>query len=97
MPFPEFQKYRRALNAIGVLLETLTPAERAAFVLREVFDGDYADVARVLDSFGGDGGASDGGASGDGTAGDGAPIVGGLVKVRDRFGRVTSATTDRSV
>ena len=52
------------------------------------------DVARVLDSFGGDGGASDGGASGDGTAGDGAPIVGGLVKVRDRFGRVTSATTD---
>ncbi len=52
------------------------------------------DVAHVLDSFGNDGGASDGGASGDGTAGDGAPIVGGLVKVRDRFGRVTSATTD---
>jgi hypothetical protein len=52
------------------------------------------DVPRMLDSFGGDGGASDGGASGDGTAGDGAPIVGGLVKVRDRFGRVTSATTD---
>jgi hypothetical protein len=52
------------------------------------------DVARMQDSFGGDGGAADGGASGDGTAGDGAPIVGGLVKVRDRFGRVTSATTD---
>jgi hypothetical protein len=52
------------------------------------------DVARVQDSFGGDGGAADGGASGDGTAGDGAPIVGGLVKVRDRFGHVTSATTD---
>lgn len=52
------------------------------------------DVAHVQDSFGGDGGAADGGASGDGTAGDGAPIVGGLVKVRDRFGRVTSATTD---
>jgi hypothetical protein len=51
-------------------------------------------VPRLQDSFGGDGGAADGGASGDGTAGDGAPIVGGLVKVRDRFGRVTSATTD---
>lgn len=36
--------------AFLVLLETLTPAERAAFVLREVFDGDYADVARVLDT-----------------------------------------------
>lgn len=36
--------------AFLVLLETLTPAERAAFVLREVFDGDYADVAQVLDT-----------------------------------------------
>ena len=52
------------------------------------------DVARMLDSFGADGGATDGGASGDGTAGDGAPIVGGLVKVRDRFGHVATATTD---
>jgi RNA polymerase sigma-70 factor (ECF subfamily) len=36
--------------AFLVLLETLTPAERAAFILREVFDGDYADVAQVLDT-----------------------------------------------
>jgi RNA polymerase sigma-70 factor (TIGR02957 family) len=36
--------------AFLVLLETLSPAERAAFLLREVFDADYADVARVLDT-----------------------------------------------
>jgi RNA polymerase sigma-70 factor (ECF subfamily) len=34
--------------AFLVLLETLTPAERAAFLLREVFDRDYAEVAGVL-------------------------------------------------
>jgi RNA polymerase sigma-70 factor (ECF subfamily) len=36
--------------AFLVLLETLTPAERAAFLLREVFDGDYGDVANVLET-----------------------------------------------
>ena len=36
--------------AFLVLLETLSPAERAAFLLREVFDGDYADVARALET-----------------------------------------------
>lgn len=36
--------------AFLVLLETLTPAERAAFLLREVFDGDYAEVADALDT-----------------------------------------------
>jgi RNA polymerase sigma-70 factor (ECF subfamily) len=36
--------------AFLVLLETLTPAERAAFLLREVFDGDYADVANALET-----------------------------------------------
>ena len=36
--------------AFLVLLETLSPAERAAFLLREVFDSDYADVADVLDT-----------------------------------------------
>jgi hypothetical protein len=51
-------------------------------------------VPRIQDSFGGDGGPADGGASGDGTAGDGAPIVGGLVQVRDRFGREVTATTN---
>jgi RNA polymerase sigma-70 factor, ECF subfamily len=36
--------------AFLVLMETLTPAERAAFLLREVFDGDYAEVAQVLET-----------------------------------------------
>ena len=36
--------------AFLVLLETLTPAERAAFLLREVFDRDYAEVAGVLET-----------------------------------------------
>jgi RNA polymerase sigma-70 factor, ECF subfamily len=34
--------------AFLVLLETLTPAERAAFLPRAVFDRDYAEVAGVL-------------------------------------------------
>lgn len=36
--------------AFLVLLETLSPAERAAFLLREVFDSDYSEVANVLDT-----------------------------------------------
>jgi RNA polymerase sigma-70 factor (ECF subfamily) len=36
--------------AFLVLLETLTPTERAAFLLREVFDRDYDEVADTLDS-----------------------------------------------
>lgn len=35
--------------AFLVLLETLTPAERAAFLLREVFEIDYDEVARALE------------------------------------------------
>ena len=34
--------------AFLVLLETLSPAERAAFLLREVFDYDYSSVAEML-------------------------------------------------
>ncbi len=34
--------------AFLVLLERLAPEERAAFLLREVFDNPYADIARVL-------------------------------------------------
>lgn len=34
--------------AFLLMLETLTPAERAAFLLREVFDSDYADIAAAL-------------------------------------------------
>jgi RNA polymerase sigma-70 factor (ECF subfamily) len=36
--------------AFLVLLESLTPAERAAFVLREIFDRDYAEIAETLDT-----------------------------------------------
>jgi RNA polymerase sigma-70 factor (ECF subfamily) len=36
--------------AFLVLLETLSPAERAAFLLREVFEYDYDEVARVLET-----------------------------------------------
>lgn len=35
--------------AFLVLLETLTPTERAVFLLREVFDYEYAEVARIVD------------------------------------------------
>lgn len=35
--------------AMLVVLETLSPAERAVFVLREVFDPPMADIAEVLD------------------------------------------------
>ena len=34
--------------AFLVLLESLTPVERAVFLLREVFDYDYAEVARIV-------------------------------------------------
>jgi RNA polymerase sigma-70 factor (ECF subfamily) len=35
--------------ALLVLLEQLHPEERAAFLLREVFDADYAEIASILD------------------------------------------------
>lgn len=35
--------------AFLAVLERLSPEERAAFLLREVFDTDYAEVARILD------------------------------------------------
>src|SRR5512132_1999324 len=37
-------------TAFLVLLERLTPTQRAAFLLREVFAYEYADVARVLET-----------------------------------------------
>jgi RNA polymerase sigma-70 factor (ECF subfamily) len=37
-------------TAFLVLLERLTPMQRAAFLLREVFAFDYAEVARILDT-----------------------------------------------
>jgi RNA polymerase sigma-70 factor (ECF subfamily) len=36
--------------AFLVLLETLSPAERAAFLLREVFDHDYGEIAGILET-----------------------------------------------
>jgi RNA polymerase sigma-70 factor (ECF subfamily) len=36
-------------QAFLVMLERLTPAERAAFLLREVFDYEYTEIARILD------------------------------------------------
>ena len=35
--------------AFMLMLETLSPVERAVFLLREVFDYDYADIARIVD------------------------------------------------
>ena len=35
--------------AFLVLLESLTPVERAVFLLREVFDYDYEDIAQIVD------------------------------------------------
>ena len=37
-------------TAFLVLLERLTPMQRAAFLLREVFGFEYADIARILDA-----------------------------------------------
>ena len=37
-------------TAFLVLLERLTPTQRAGYLLREVFSYDYADVARILDT-----------------------------------------------
>ncbi|AHF92308.1 RNA polymerase sigma24 factor [Opitutaceae bacterium TAV5] len=35
--------------AFMLMLEELSPVERAVFLLREVFDHDYADIARIVD------------------------------------------------
>jgi RNA polymerase sigma-70 factor (ECF subfamily) len=37
-------------TAFLVLLESLSPAERAVFLLREVFDYDYAEIAHILET-----------------------------------------------
>lgn len=36
-------------TAVLVLLESLSPAERAVFLLREVFDYDYAEIAEIVE------------------------------------------------
>ena len=47
---PRLGAERRQALAYGVLLllETLTPTERAAYILREAFDYPYRDIAKVL-------------------------------------------------
>jgi RNA polymerase sigma-70 factor (ECF subfamily) len=46
---PELDRGDSISLAFLVLLENLSPAERAAFLLREVFDYDYDEIARVLE------------------------------------------------
>lgn len=51
-PAAEFERVELADSlslAFLVMLESLTPAERAVFVLREVFEFDYPQIARILD------------------------------------------------
>ena len=51
VPGPESASERREEVSLAflVLLERLTPEERAAYVLREAFDFPYQDIARILD------------------------------------------------
>lgn len=46
---PELDRGESISLAFLVLLENLSPAERAVFLLREVFDYDYDEIARVLE------------------------------------------------
>ncbi|MEZ5398452.1 MAG: RNA polymerase sigma factor SigJ [Bryobacteraceae bacterium] len=49
-PVPDpLERTEQISYAFLVLLETLTPAERAVFVLREAFDAGYPEIARLLD------------------------------------------------
>ncbi len=45
---PYDSEYESISMAFMVLLESLTPVERAVFLLREVFDYDYGDIARIV-------------------------------------------------
>ena len=47
-PAEQVNHYETISMAFLVLLEKLTPVERAVFVLREVFDYDYAEVAQIV-------------------------------------------------
>ncbi len=48
-PEAQASRYESVSLAFLVLLERLTPAERAVFLLREVFEYDYGEIARMLD------------------------------------------------
>ncbi len=46
---PLDNQYESISLAFLVLLESLTPVERAVFLLREVFDYDYSEIAQIVD------------------------------------------------
>jgi RNA polymerase sigma-70 factor, ECF subfamily len=48
MPAQQAELHESLSMAFLVLLEQLTPVERAVFLLREVFDYDYADIAGIV-------------------------------------------------
>ncbi|MEM9953231.1 MAG: RNA polymerase sigma-70 factor [Chloroflexota bacterium] len=47
-PYDEVTKLDSISMAFLVLLEQLTPSERAVFILREIFDYEYAELAQIL-------------------------------------------------
>ncbi|HJZ48705.1 MAG TPA: RNA polymerase sigma-70 factor [Roseiflexaceae bacterium] len=47
-PQRDAERHESITLAFLVLLETLTPQERAVFLLREVFEYDYAEIAKVV-------------------------------------------------
>src|SRR6478752_2267371 len=49
-PDTVLQRAESVTLAFMVLLETLSPEERAVFLLREVFEHDHADIAAMLDT-----------------------------------------------
>ena len=48
-PAQHLSRFDSISMAFLVLLEQLTPAERAVFLLREIFNYDYAEIAAALD------------------------------------------------
>lgn len=49
-PATSISDYEAISMAFLALLEQLTPAERAVFLLREVFDYEYSEIAQILDN-----------------------------------------------
>lgn len=47
-PFDSYEQQESISNAFLVLLETLSPVERAVFLLREVFDYEYREIGAIV-------------------------------------------------
>lgn len=47
-PFDSYEQQESISNAFLVLLESLSPVERAVFLLREVFDYEYREIAPIV-------------------------------------------------